>query len=104
MTSNPGRRAVNLARQLSRYGLTVEEFEAMRATQGNRCAICGDEPDPNGIKAASRLHVDHCHTTGRNRALLCGRCNMGIGYFRDRPPLLRAAAEYIEQHRLGGTR
>jgi len=76
----------------------------MVAKQGNRCAICGTEPDPQGVKATSRLHVDHDHIAGTVRDLLCNRCNMGIGYFLDDPVRLRAAAGYIELHRSGDTR
>jgi hypothetical protein len=73
----------------------------MLASQDGRCAICGDPPDPNGVRATSRLHVDHDHVTNQNRDLLCSRCNQGVGFFRDDPQLLRAAAEYIERHRKG---
>jgi hypothetical protein len=96
---NPARRQMNFRQNLQRHGLTVEQYEAMLAAQDGACVICGDPPDPNGIKAASRLHVDHDHTTGRNRDLLCCRCNQGIGYFKDDPVLFRAAAAYIERHR-----
>lgn len=97
--NNPLRREVNLRNNLRRYGITLEEYVTAMARQGGRCAICGDPPDPNGIRAAARLHVDHDHTTGRNRDLLCCRCNQGIGYFRDDPALFHRAAEYIERHR-----
>lgn len=96
---NPARRQVNFRQNLQRHGLTVAQYEAMFAAQDGRCVICGDPPDPNGIKSASRLHVDHDHTTGRNRDLLCCRCNQGIGYFKDDPALFHAAAAYIERHR-----
>jgi Recombination endonuclease VII len=89
----------NLRTNLRRYGLTPEQLAEKVAAQGNCCAICGEPPDPSGIKAASRLHVDHDHVTGVNRDLLCVRCNQGIGYFKDDPVLFRAAAEYIERHR-----
>ncbi|MFD6554575.1 endonuclease VII domain-containing protein [Streptomyces sp. NPDC058398] len=99
---NPSRRQVNLRDLLKKlYGLTLDEYAAMLARQDGRCAICGSPPDPDGVKAASRLHVDHDHATGAVRELLCNRCNMGVGYFRDDPDLLRAAAEYIERHRSG---
>lgn len=94
------RRKKNLANNLRQYRITLEQFETMRDAQGNRCAICGDPPDPNGVKAASRLHVDHDHTTGAIRDLLCGRCNQGVGFFRDDPGLLQAAAAYITRHRV----
>jgi len=70
----------------------------MFSAQDGLCAICADPPNPNGIKAGSRLHVDHCHATGRVRALLCNSCNRGIGYFRDDPARLRAALAYLAAH------
>ena len=69
----------------------------MLAAQGGLCAVCGDEPPPGGIKASSRLHVDHDHATGKVRALLCTRCNRGIGYMRDRPGLLGLAVDSMER-------
>ncbi|HEX7996713.1 MAG TPA: endonuclease VII domain-containing protein [Streptosporangiaceae bacterium] len=92
-------RAYNRQKQLERYGVTVEQHDAMLKAQKGLCAICGNPPNPNGIRAASRLHLDHDHVTGRHRDLLCNSCNNGIGRFRDDPALLRAAAEYIERHR-----
>lgn len=101
--ANPARKQINLRDLLKkRYGLTLEQHAEMLVRQNGRCAICGDPPDPNGVRASSRLHVDHDHETGQNRELLCNRCNRGVGYFRDDPNLLRAAAEYIARHRHGG--
>lgn len=74
------------------YGITVEQYEAMRTAQDGRCAICGIEPDYN-------LAVDHCHDTGAVRALLCIPCNVGIGNLGDDPERVRKAAEYLEAHR-----
>ncbi len=73
-----------------RYGLTKAEVAQLRAAQGNTCTICG-APDPE--------HLDHDHSTGKVRALLCQRCNHGLGLFRDEPYLLRVAALYVEGHR-----
>lgn len=84
---------------LAARGWTVAAYDAKLAEQDGKCILCGSEPDPNGVKAASRLHADHDHVTKQRRDLLCGRCNVGIGMFRDDPVLLRAAAEYIERHR-----
>lgn len=93
------RKRKNLEGALSRYGLDIESYDRMLEMQGGLCAICEDPPDPNGVRASSRLHVDHCHETGRIRALLCTRCNRAIGYLRDRPDLALRAAEYLESYR-----
>lgn|SRR5882757_2381911 len=97
--TDPARSEVNLRQNLRRYGLAIQQYEAMIKAQENRCAICGNQPDPQGVKSASRLHVDHDRKTGAVRSLLCVRCNPGIGYFLDDPAVLRAAADYIERHR-----
>lgn len=76
------------------YGLTPEEFEQMIESQAGRCAICKSE-DPG---AQGTFHVDHDHATGRVRALLCNRCNNGLGCFRDDPNLLLAAIGYLFEH------
>lgn len=78
---------------LRKFKMTLPEFEDLLLFQGQRCAICFS-PDPGGH---GNFHVDHCHATGRNRALLCTRCNTGLGYFRDDPGLIRRAASYVEQ-------
>jgi Recombination endonuclease VII len=72
------------------YKLTKSQVAGIRAAQDNRCAICG-EADPE--------HLDHDHATGRMRQLLCQRCNQGLGLLRDDPAVLRAAADYVEEHR-----
>jgi hypothetical protein len=89
----------NRAQVFRKYGLTQADYDRMLAAQGGVCALCGKPPNPNGIRAASRLHADHDHETGAVRALLCSTCNAGLGALRDDPALLRAAAEYIERHR-----
>ncbi len=89
-------RADNLKRA---YGLTPEQYDAMLAAQNGVCLLCGDAPNPNGVRAASRLHVDHDHETGRVRALLCNHCNRGIGAFRDDPDLMQRASLYVWKHR-----
>lgn len=90
--------ATRRRRNLPKYGLTEAEYDKLLIDQGGRCAICGQEPR-GGRTASARLHVDHCHDTGTVRALLCTRCNQGLGYFKDDPALLRAAADYIDRHR-----
>lgn len=58
------------------YGLTSEQYVQMLDDQKGVCAICANPP-PEGKK----LHVDHNHTTGEVRRLLCSRCNGALGWF-----------------------
>lgn len=83
---------------LSLYGITSADFDAMAAAQGGRCAIC-DEVPTYGV--GRRLHVDHCHTTGKIRQLLCSYCNVAIGSLRDRIDILQRAIDYLTRHRSG---
>lgn len=77
--------------QMAKYDLTVEEFDAMLQEQGYKCAICRREQCPSyGI-----LSVDHDHSTGSVRGLLCASCNKGLGFYLDDPLLLEAAAQYL---------
>ena len=83
---------------MSAFGLTIHQYEEMAARQNHVCACCGK---PETVKRHGKLlwlAVDHCHTTGAIRALLCGHCNKGIGHFNDDPELLRKAAAYLERH------
>ena len=82
--------------RIAKYGISIAQYEELLAKQDGRCAICGSPPDANGRGAYSRLHIDHSHSTGKIRGLLCGRCNQGIGFMRDDPKLLRLAAAYLD--------
>lgn len=71
------------------YGLRVGARQRMRERQGDACAICRE---PFGEKTP---HLDHDHSTGRPRGLLCSFCNTGLGLFRESPERLIAAAEFL---------
>lgn len=89
---------VKLANRIkSRYGLTIDEWQALLDSQGQSCAVCRlhiDELPDDGRN--TKMHVDHCHDTGRVRGLLCSACNRALGCFRDDPHAMRAAANYVE--------
>ncbi|MGL5935035.1 MAG: endonuclease VII domain-containing protein [Cetobacterium sp.] len=74
------------------YGLTVQGYNRLLKEQGGTCAICYRP----GL--SKRLAVDHSHSTGTNRGLLCQPCNMALGLYEDSPTRLRRAAEYLEEH------
>lgn len=73
---------------LREYGLSQEQYDAMVVEAAGRCAVCQREDD---------LQVDHCHSSGRVRGLLCGLCNKALGLLQDDPARLRAAAAYLER-------
>lgn len=79
-----------------KYGMTLADYDRMYAVQCGRCALCNsDKPGaPHG-----RFCVDHDHQTGRVRALLCQKCNVGLGHFNDDPSMLKLAAQYITAFR-----
>jgi hypothetical protein len=74
-----------------KFGLTLEQYDAMLAGQGGGCGICGKRPRPD-----ISLHVDHDHSTGKIRGLLCFTCNNALGDFEDDATLLRSAIAYVE--------
>lgn len=81
--------------RLKRYGLTIESYDAMLTAQGGRCAVCKDEG--NKQSRWNRMSVDHDHTTGKVRGLLCDNCNRALGLLRDDPELVDEAAAYLRR-------
>lgn len=91
------RRAIDRNSNLRKlYGITTADYECLFASQSGKCAICGDAAGGKGNRAS--LHVDHEHSTGTIRGLLCGPCNVGIGSLRDRQDLLLKAVDYLKKH------
>ena len=74
-------------RRAKRYGLTPEALTAKLKRAGGRCELCGRE--------TNNLHVDHDHTSGRVRGILCTQCNTCLGIFGDCPALIRKALKWI---------
>lgn len=73
-----------------RYDLTLEQREKILKQQQGACAICGKQEDKR------RLHIDHCHKTGRVRALLCSGCNTKVGVIEN--SLYPAVLAYLAKH------
>jgi len=80
---------------LKKYGLTEAQFYDLLDKQDGKCGIC--EIGISGIINRYRLaHVDHCHSTGKVRGLLCRKCNVGIGMFGDGHEVASKAVEYLQ--------
>jgi hypothetical protein len=78
-----------------KYGLTPEDYDALVAAQNGCCAICGIGKEHTRYG----LVIDHCHTTGKIRGLLCDNCNRGIGLFKDNTISLKSAINYLERNK-----
>jgi hypothetical protein len=79
------------------YNLTLDEYDSLLERQNNSCAICGESAD----QFKKGLALDHCHSTGSIRGLLCGTCNRWLIGAVKTPELLRKAAEYLENAATG---
>lgn len=77
------------------YGITLEQYDKMVEVQNGLCYICG-QPETQLFRGViKRLSVDHNHTTGQIRKLLCDRCNTGMGKFEDNIELLNKVIQYL---------
>jgi hypothetical protein len=84
-----------------RYGLTIEQVDAMELASGNRCQICGCAPEdqsPHWRTGTHKLYIDHCHATGKVRGLLCRNCNTAVGLMKDDPELMMKMIEYVKKN------
>ena len=87
---------------IRKYGITLEDFNNIKLEQSNSCAICKksevfstrpcNKPEMN-------LAVDHCHSTGKVRGLLCLKCNRALGLFEENIENLNEAIAYVNKHK-----
>lgn len=87
-----------LARQ---YGLDADWYAKTLALQEGKCAICGTTNPLGEGNTTEKLYfsfaVDHCHSSGQVRGLLCNACNRGIGFLQDKAEVLLKAAAYLQK-------
>lgn len=76
----------------NRYGMTMDEYDAMVTAQNNLCAIC------NQPQARRNLAVDHCHQTNRVRGLLCDKCNLALGMINENLDIVEGIKRYLILH------
>jgi hypothetical protein len=81
------------------YGISFRWVKEQLEKQGWLCSICKTQGFKMLDSHVSGLNVDHCHTTGQVRGLICHNCNRGLGLFQDSPEYLREAALYLERSR-----
>ena len=75
-----------------RYKITLADYNRMLQEQNNACAVC-----KQSCVSGRRLSVDHSHTTGNVRGLLCGNCNKSLGCAKDSIDILNGLIEYLKK-------
>jgi len=75
----------------TKYGMTSKDWDDMYSNQDGKCKICLN----NIIYRGRQTHVDHCHTTGKVRGLLCSKCNQMIGLANEDKDILQKAIDYL---------
>jgi hypothetical protein len=82
------------------YGLSIADFERMLDEQNHQCPICERQLHLRVSKGTpSFAVVDHCHTTGKVRGLMCNNCNTGIGLLNEDSERFLAAIAYLDKHK-----
>lgn len=82
----------------TKYNMTLEEYIQKDEEQNHLCMICRNPETVEQNGRVSNLCVDHSHVTGKNRDLLCRRCNSVIGQANDDIQLLQTMIEYLRRH------
>jgi hypothetical protein len=82
---------IQISRRASKYKVPFETVKFLLSK--NTCDICGG----NGSEFKKGMHIDHCHSTGALRGVLCHSCNVGIGLFKDDISLMQKAMEYLSK-------
>lgn len=84
------------------YGISTEDYDRMLATQDSCCAICGSKNSGSRVYKftgkTKRFSVDHCHTTGKVRGLLCTRCNRALGLVDGNVDTLMKMISYLRKN------
>jgi hypothetical protein len=76
------------------YGISLEDYNLMTEQQHGLCYVCNNPP-----KGGKRLAIDHCHTTGNVRRLLCTNCNTVLGLVNEDILIMNKLINYIEEHK-----
>jgi hypothetical protein len=75
----------------SKYGITIQDYEDMLLKQNYKCAICEKE-----FISRKKTYIDHCHSKGHVRGLLCQNCNIALGHIKDNITTLNSMIKYLQ--------
>lgn len=85
---------VKNAKWLRQFGVSFDFVEGLKKQQNYKCAICFSV-----LGSETKAHIDHCHTTGKVRGILCQKCNQAIGLLMDSVDNLKSAQAYLEKYK-----
>lgn len=83
----------------SKYGMTIEQYDAVLLSQDGKCKGCGRSAATSTVAFC----VDHDHSCcpGKTtcgvcvRGILCSNCNAALGMVNDNPETLRSLIQYL---------
>ena len=75
------------------YGISLDDYNRMLSEQSGVCGICSNPPKDKD------LAVDHCHTTGKVRGLLCSSCNLAVGNIKESVKSAESLVNYLKTHK-----
>lgn len=81
-----------------KYKVDSKYIDFLFASQEHKCAIC-KTTESKGRWGS--FHIDHNHSTGKVRGLLCHACNTGIGLMKENIEILKEAVRYLEDDTKG---
>ncbi len=81
--------------RFKKYGITEREFKDMLSKQEYKCAICNIAD----IDSGKCLCIDHCHSSGKVRELLCNNCNVALGVLKESISTAEKLIQYLKKHK-----
>lgn len=76
------------------FNISIDDYNKLFQKQDGKCAICNKHQS----ELTTMLSVDHDHSTGKIRSLLCSNCNLLIGNAFDNIDILNNAIKYLKNH------
>lgn len=77
-----------------KYGLTDEMLSSILSVGTCQMPGCGKK-----LEKRRSTHIDHCHTSGKVRGVLCQRCNTVLGHIEKNLHLIQSMLDYIAKHK-----
>jgi hypothetical protein len=86
-------------RLMKEYNMTIADYDAMLLEQEGNCKVCS-KPHSGNVNGDTNkpMFIDHCHTSGKVRGLLCHNCNTALGHIKDDVELATKLIKYLGEY------